>query len=326
MRIVGFRDGKRTIVGPLVDGTDGPAVVPLAPVEDFYADLPAWKARAGQTLGDQADARPVAALTLAPPIPPAARVLCVGLNYRAHAAETGIEPPRYPNLFGRWTVSLTVDGTPAPVPAGERGLDWEGELGVVVGVSLADVDEVEALAGVFGYAAFNDLSARRSQGRSPLWTVGKNADYSGPLGPVVTADEVGDPADGLRGRAPNPPPPAARRPGAEGGPARGGRGPGARVGGGLPPTRTRADDGSTVEEVVQDGDTRDMIFTVGQVLAYLSRTLTLHPGDLLVTGTPAGVGYSRTPPRYLVPGDWVRVDIDRVGSVATPIVDAAGRG
>jgi 2-keto-4-pentenoate hydratase/2-oxohepta-3-ene-1,7-dioic acid hydratase in catechol pathway len=293
MRIVGFRDGNRTIVGPLLDGTDGPAVVPLAPVEDFYADLPAWQARAGQALGEQADARPLGTLTLAPPIPPAARVLCVGLNYRAHAAETGIEPPRYPNLFGRWTVSLTVDGTPAPVPAGERGLDWEGELGVVVGTSLADVDEVEALAGVFGYAAFNDLSARRAQGRSPLWTVGKNADYSGPLGPVVTADEVGDPADGLRVRT---------------------------------TIRTRADDGSTVEEVVQDGDTRDMIFTVGQVLAYLSRTLTLHPGDLLVTGTPAGVGYSRTPPRYLVPGDWVRVDIDRVGSVATPIVDAAGRG
>lgn len=264
MRIVGFRDGNRTIVGPLVDGSGGAAVVPLAPVEDFYADLPAWRARAGQALGDRTDARPVGALTLAPPIPPAARVLCVGLNYRAHAAETGLEPPRYPNLFGRWTVSLTVDGTPAPVPAGERGLDWEGELGVVVGANLADVDEVEALAGVFGYAAFNDLSARRSQGRSPLWTVGKNADYSGPLGPVVTADEVGDPADGLRVRT---------------------------------TIRTRADDGSTVEEVVQDGDTSDMIFTVGQVLAYLSRTLTLHPGDLLVTGTPAGVGYSRTPPQ-----------------------------
>lgn len=185
MRIVGFRDGNRTIVGPLVDGSGGAAVVPLAPVEDFYADLPAWRARAGQALGDRTDARPVGALTLAPPIPPAARVLCVGLNYRAHAAETGLEPPRYPNLFGRWTVSLTVDGTPAPVPAGERGLDWEGELGVVVGANLADVDEVEALAGVFGYAAFNDLSARRSQGRSPLWTVGKNADYSGDRKSVV---------------------------------------------------------------------------------------------------------------------------------------------
>jgi 2-keto-4-pentenoate hydratase/2-oxohepta-3-ene-1,7-dioic acid hydratase in catechol pathway len=294
MRFVGFRDGGRTVVGLVVDGPGGAAVVPLAPVEDFYADLPAWRARAERAAADPAAARTVAAgeLTLAPPIPPAARVLCVGLNYRAHAAETGLELPRYPNLFGRWTVSLTVDGTPAPVPAGERGLDWEAEFGVVVGTALADVDEAAALAGVFGYAAFNDLSARRAQGRSPLWTVGKNADYSGPLGPVVTADEVGDPADGLRVRT--------------------------RI-------RTRAADGSVVEEIVQDGDTSDMIFTVGQVLSYLSRTLTLHPGDLLVTGTPAGVGYSRTPPRYLVPGDWVQVEIDRVGTVATPIVDASAR-
>jgi len=293
MWFVGLRDGGRTVVGRLIDGPSGAAVVPLAPVEDFYADLPAWRARAADAAGDPGAARAVGEVTLAPPIPPAARVLCLGLNYRAHAAETGLRPPKYPNLFGRWTVSLTVDGTPAPVPAGERGLDWEGELGVVVGAELADVDEAAALAGVFGYSAFNDLSARRSQGRSPLWTVGKNADFSGPLGPVVTADEVGDPADGLRVRT--------------------------RV-------RTRGADGSLVEEVVQDGDTRDMIFTVGQVLSYLSRTLTLHPGDLLATGTPAGVGYSRTPPRYLVPGDWVQVEIDRVGSVSTPIVDASARG
>ena len=293
MWFVGLRDGGRTVVGRLIDGPSGAAVVPLAPVEDFYADLPAWRARAADAAGDPGAARAVGEVTLAPPIPPAARVLCLGLNYRAHAAETGLRPPKYPNLFGRWTVSLTVDGTPAPVPAGERGLDWEGELGVVVGADLADVDEAAALAGVFGYSAFNDLSARRSQGRSPLWTVGKNADFSGPLGPVVTADEVGDPADGLRVRT--------------------------RV-------RTRGADGSLVEEVVQDGDTRDMIFTVGQVLSYLSRTLTLHPGDLLATGTPAGVGYSRTPPRYLVPGDWVQVEIDRVGSVSTPIVDASARG
>jgi 2-keto-4-pentenoate hydratase/2-oxohepta-3-ene-1,7-dioic acid hydratase in catechol pathway len=293
MRFVGLRDGNRTVVGALVERPDGAAVVPLAPVDDFYADLPGWRARAQRAVGDGAAVRAAAELVLAPPIPPAARVLCVGLNYRAHAAETGLELPRYPNLFGRWTVSLTVDGQPAPVPAGERGLDWEGELGVVVGANLADVDEAAALAGVFGYAAFNDLSARRAQGRSPLWTVGKNADFSGPLGPVVTADEVGDPADGLRVRT--------------------------RV-------RTRADDGSPVEDVVQDGDTSDMIFTVGEVLSYLSKTLTLHPGDLVATGTPAGVGYRRTPPRYLVPGDWVQVEIDRVGAVATPIVDATGRG
>jgi 2-keto-4-pentenoate hydratase/2-oxohepta-3-ene-1,7-dioic acid hydratase in catechol pathway len=295
MRFVGFREGGRTVVG-LLSGPDGAGqrVVGLAPVEDFYADLAGWTEAARQALeAPGATAQPAGELTLVPPVPPAARVLCVGLNYRDHAAEIGLELPKYPTIFGRWTVSLTVDGTPAPVPAGERGLDWEGELGVVVGMRLTDVDEQTALAGVFGYAAFNDLSARRAQGRSPQWTLGKNSDFSGPLGPVVTADEVGDPAGGLRVRT--------------------------RV-------RTRADDGSVVEEVVQDGSTTDMIFTVGQLLAFVSRTVTLHPGDLLVTGTPAGVGYIRRPPRYLAPGDWVEVEIDRVGRVATPIVDAAGRG
>ncbi|OHV58661.1 fumarylacetoacetate hydrolase family protein [Pseudofrankia sp. BMG5.36] len=305
MRFVGFREGGRAVVGVLTQPGGGapgaatpaaavPAVIGLAPVEEFYADLSRWRDRAAEALAlPGTAARPVPELTLVPPIPPAARVLCVGLNYRAHAAETGLPLPKYPAIFGRWTVSLTVDGTPAPVPAGERGLDWEGELGVVVGATLADADEATALAGVLGYAAFNDLSARRAQGRSPQWTLGKNSDHSGPLGPVVTADEVGDPADGLR---------VVTR------------------------VRSRADDGSPVEEVVQDGDTSDMIFSIGQVLSFISQTMTLHPGDLLVTGTPAGVGYIRRPARYLVPGDWVEVEIERVGRVATPIVDATGRG
>ncbi|MBL7502144.1 fumarylacetoacetate hydrolase family protein [Frankia sp. CNm7] len=295
MRFVGFRDGGRSVVvGVLVPGEDGPAVLGLAPVEEFYADLRRWREHAGEAVSRPgAAARPAGELTLAPPVPPAARVLCVGLNYRAHAAETGLPLPKYPALFGRWTVSLTVDGTPAPVPAGERGLDWEGELGVVVGATLADVDEAAAMAGVFGYAAFNDLSARRAQGRSPQWTLGKNSDFSGPLGPIVTADEAGDPADGWR---------VVTR------------------------VRTRAADGSRLDEIVQDGDTSDMIFTVGEVLSFISRTITLHPGDLLVTGTPAGVGYIRKPPRYLVPGDWVEVEIERVGRVSTPIVDTSGRG
>ncbi|ONH27145.1 fumarylacetoacetate hydrolase family protein [Pseudofrankia asymbiotica] len=305
MRFVGFREGGRALVGVLTQTSGGapgaatpaagvPAVIGLAPVEEFYADLARWRDRAAEALAlPGTAARPARELTLVPPVPPAARVLCVGLNYRAHAAETGLPLPKYPAIFGRWTVSLTVDGTPAPVPAGERGLDWEGELGVVVGATLADADEATALAGVLGYAAFNDLSARRAQGRSPQWTLGKNSDHSGPLGPVVTADEVGDPADGLR---------VVTR------------------------MRTRADDGSVVEEVVQDGDTSDMIFSVGQVLSFISQTITLHPGDLLVTGTPAGVGYIRRPARYLVPGDWVEVEIERVGRVATPIVDATGRG
>ncbi|MBX6389356.1 MAG: fumarylacetoacetate hydrolase family protein [Frankia sp.] len=289
MRFVAFRDGARSVVGVVVGAGGDAAVAPLAPVEEFYADLAAWaeRARAAVAAGGP-DARPRAELTLVPAVPPAARVLCIGLNYRDHAAEVGLELPKYPTIFGRWTASLTVDGTPAPVPAGERGLDWEGELAAVLGRPLADADPDTALAAVFGYAVFNDLSARRAQGCTPQWTLGKNADFTGPMGDIVTADEVGDPAAGLR-----------------------------------LVTRITTAAGT---EVVQDASTRDMIFSAGQLLSFISQTITLRPGDLLVTGTPAGVGFTRRPPRYLVPGDSVEVEIERLGSVRTPIVDASGRG
>jgi 2-keto-4-pentenoate hydratase/2-oxohepta-3-ene-1,7-dioic acid hydratase in catechol pathway len=218
---------------------------------------------------------------LVPPVPPAGRVLCVGLNYAEHVAEGTFERPACPAVFGRWTRSLTVSGTPAPVPAGEQGLDWEGELAAVIGRTRKGVSAEEALQSVFGYAAFNDLTARRTQHRTTQWTVGKNADQSGPMSAVVTADEVGDPRDGLR-------------------------------------IVTRVND-----EIMQDGNTTDMLFSVGEILAYLSETMTLYPGDLVVTGTPNGVGYARRPPRFLHPGDEVTVEVERVGSVRTPIVAAA---
>ncbi|SNQ47384.1 Fumarylacetoacetate (FAA) hydrolase [Frankia canadensis] len=340
MRFVGMRDGHRVDVGVLVPaGGNGPApsVARLTDVDDFYADLAGWTTRARTLLASPAPGTSTPGalgpgalgpgtpnrvalgpdgpdgvtpyrvtpnslapnsltpnslapnslapdgVSLAPPVPAGARILGMGLNYHAHAAEIGSAPPKRPPLFGRWTASLSVDGTPVPVPPGERGLDWEGELAVVVGARLTDVDEDTAARAVFGYAVFNDLSARRAQGASAQWTLGKNADRSGPMGPVVTADEVGDPAAGLR-------------------------------------LITRVNG-----EIVQDGDTSDMIFSIGHILSFVSRTLTLNPGDVLITGTPAGVGYVRTPPRYLVPGDVVEVEIDRVGRLRTPIVDASAR-
>jgi len=133
-----------------------------------------------------------------PAVRPSARVLCIELNYRLHAAEAGLPIPEYPAFFGRWTPSLVAGDIPVPVPSGEPGLDWEVELAVVVSRPLDRVDAAAALGGVFGYAAFNDLSAREHQMHSRLRTLGKNADRSGPISPIVTADEVGDPADGLR--------------------------------------------------------------------------------------------------------------------------------
>lgn len=277
MRFIGIRDGREVTVGRLFgNGT----VARLAPVAEFYSDLGKWTATAA---GVSASSEHRADIAEAPAIPPGARVLCVGLNYRAHAAEAGLEPPKYPAIFGRWTASLVPGGTPVPVPAGERGLDWEVELAAVVGAPLADVEPDVALAGVFAYAVFNDLSARRYQNHTPQWTVGKNADRTGPISSVVTADELGDPGAGWR-------------------------------------LQTRVNG-----EVMQDSTTADMIFSVGEVLSYLSRVMTLNPGDVLATGTPQGVGFARTPPRFLVPGDAVEVEIDGIEVVTNPIAATEAR-
>jgi 2,4-didehydro-3-deoxy-L-rhamnonate hydrolase len=280
VRLIGIRNDLRTTIGRLFD--DG-TVAPLAEATEFYADLNRWTASAAALAGGNLRRDEIEE---APAVPPAARVLCVGLNYRLHAEEAGLPLPEHPAFFGRWTVSLVPGGAAVPVPAGEPGLDWEVELAAVIGRPLACVDADGALAGVLGYAAFNDLSARTYQMHSRLWTLGKNADRSGPLSPVVTADEVGDPGAGLR-------------------------------------LQTRVNG-----EVVQDGRTSDMIFSVGAILAYLSEVMTLNPGDVVTTGTPEGVGFKRTPPRFLVPGDVVEVEIERVGAVRNPIVagplDATG--
>ena len=274
MKLVGYRMAEGGGIGRL-DGES--KLVPLGSVEQFWVNPARAISRSAEKGLDLAE------LSLVPPVPAAARVLCVGLNYPAHVAEGTFQRPTHPSVFGRWTRSLTVSGTPAPVPSGEQGLDWEGELVAVVGQTLKNVSAVEALQAVFGYAAFNDLTARQTQHRTTQWTVGKNADQSGPMSEIVTADEVGDPRDGLRIIT------------------------------------------CVNGEIMQDGNTADMIFSVGDILAYLSETMTLYPGDLVVTGTPNGVGYTRRPPRLLQPGDEVTVEIERVGSIRTPIVGALVR-
>jgi 2,4-didehydro-3-deoxy-L-rhamnonate hydrolase len=276
VKLVGIRDGIDTVIYRLFDDN---MVAPLVEVTEFYADLDRWYAAAASTSGGSRNRDEV---TEAPAVPPGARVLCVGLNYRLHVDEAGLPMPEHPAFFGRWTVSLVSGGVPVPVPASEPGLDWEVELAAVVGRPLARTDADTALAGVLGYAAFNDLSARVHQMHSRLWTSGKNADRSGSLSPIVTVDEVGDPRSGLR-------------------------------------LCTRVNG-----ELMQDGNTTDMIFSVGELLAYVSEVMTLNPGDVIATGTPDGVGFKRTPPRFLGPGDVVQVEIDRVGTVTNPIVAQAG--
>ena len=130
---------------------------------------------------------------LAPAVPRTAKVLCVGLNYKAHAEEGGREVPPHPNIFARWASTLAASGDDVPLPVGERQLDYEAELAVVIGRDVSGVSEADALSSVFAFACFNDITARGFQQATPQWALGKNADGSGPIGHLVTADEIPDP-------------------------------------------------------------------------------------------------------------------------------------
>lgn len=274
MRLIGYlKDGVRQI-GRL----EADSVYPLGTVADFYdGDLATDRAAVGQSPLRLQD------LELAPFVPETARVFCVGINYLAHGDEAkrtgGIDLPKAPMIFGRWQSTLVVNDVPVPVPPREEGLDWEVELAAVIGTSGWMVDEGNALKHVVGYTAFNDLSARRKQTETLQFTLGKNADRSGPIGPVlVTADEIGDP-QALR-------------------------------------LQTRVNG-----ETVQDGNTADMINSVARIIAYISDTVTLLPGDVIATGTPDGVGAAMNPPRFLHDGDVVEVEVEGIGTIRTPIID-----
>jgi 2-keto-4-pentenoate hydratase/2-oxohepta-3-ene-1,7-dioic acid hydratase in catechol pathway len=185
VRFLGFRADGEDHIGVV----DGEVVTPLTTIDEFYDDLPRWRAEAptGPPVA-------VADLELVPPVPPTAKVLCLGLNYAAHIDETGSDRPPAPNLFARWYASLSCHEGRISVPSGEPGLDWECELAVIIGDHLVDTVAAEAMAGVLGYTCFNDLSARTHQRATSQWALGKNPDGSGPIGPeVVTADEYGDP-------------------------------------------------------------------------------------------------------------------------------------
>ena len=274
MRLIGFRPGGGApdAVGVVI----GDQVHTLATKPDFW-DRPQHFIDHATDRAAGAPSVGVSMITQVPIVPASARVLCVGLNYRGHAAEGGFAVPDAPTIFGRWTASLSVGDTAVAVPANEDGLDWEGEVAAYLGAPLAQADPDSARRAVLGYSTFNDLTARRAQKLSTQWTLGKNVDRSGPLGPLVTADEVGDLRDGLR-------------------------------------LRTRVNG-----IVVQEASTASMIFDVGQLLSLISQTMTLHAGDVIATGTPQGVGYVRQPPWLLHGGDIVEVEVDRLGTLRTPV-------
>jgi 2-keto-4-pentenoate hydratase/2-oxohepta-3-ene-1,7-dioic acid hydratase in catechol pathway len=243
---------------------------------------------------------PDARLPPAPAVPRPGKIVCVGLNYRDHVAEgAGREVPDRPLLFSKFANAVIADGESVIRPPGTRALDLEVELGVVIGRRATRVGIDEAMDHVAGYVVVNDVSARDWQGNKVAlrkgergdgqWLRAKGSDTFLPMGPVfVTADEL-DPAAGIRLRSWRIP------------------GPG-RPGAGEP-------------QPMQDGTTADMIFGIPELIAFISASITLDPGDVIATGTPAGVGVFRDPPVFLEPGDRVRCEIEGIGSVENPIVD-----
>ncbi|HEU5102543.1 MAG TPA: fumarylacetoacetate hydrolase family protein [Roseiflexaceae bacterium] len=218
------------------------------------------------------------ALRLSAPIPRPGKIICIGLNYRDHAAESNQPVPEYPTVFAKYSSCVIGPGESIVIPRVTSQVDYEGELAVVIGRRARDVAEQDALSYVAGYAPFNDVSARDYQGRTSQWTIGKTFDTFGPIGPaLVTADEISDPHS-------------------------------------LDIRVTIGDD------VLQSSNTRHLIFSIPQLIAYLSAVMTLEPGDVIATGTPAGVGAARKPARWLQPGELVRVEIDGLGTLENPVV------
>jgi 2-keto-4-pentenoate hydratase/2-oxohepta-3-ene-1,7-dioic acid hydratase in catechol pathway len=225
---------------------------------------------------------PYDSLTFAPLIPEPGKIVCLGLNYFAHAQEGGRQKPEYPWIFLRCASSLLAHRQPGRVPKVSSWLDYEGELAAVIGPWSVPrhVSPAEAGHYVFGYTCFNDISIRDFQRRTPQWTVGKNFDATGAFGPVlVTSDELPAGASGLR-------------------------------------IQTRLNG-----QVMQDANTSDMIWNVSETIALLSEVMTLNPGDVIVLGTPAGVGSARKPPVWMKSGDVVEVEIEGIGTLVNPILD-----
>ena len=214
------------------------------------------------------------------PIHDPGKFICIGLNYSDHAEETGNPAPNEPPIFPKWNTAILDPDEPILRPRGETRLDWEVELGVVIGKTARHIDPAQALDYVYGYTIINDASARDFQFVTTQWAAGKIGDALAPVGPYIAdQSEIPDP-HGLDLKT--------------------------WVNGTL----------------MQNGNTRNFIFDVGYVVSYLSQLLTLSPGDLIATGTPAGVGFSRNPAVTLQPGDTVRLEITGLGVLENTVKDA----
>ena len=224
----------------------------------------------------------VAATRFLPPIPSPGKIICVGLNYADHAAESPYDKPKYPVYFLRVNSSLVGHNEPLIRPHVSHEFDYEGELVAVIGKAGRYIAMDRALDHVIAYSLFNDGSLRDYQFKGPQWTLGKNFDGTGPFGPMlVSADELPKGANGLE-------------------------------------LTTRLNG-----TVVQRASTTDLLFPVAELVARASEAMTLDVGDIVVTGTPAGVGFARKPPVFMKPGDVCEVEVEKVGKLSNPVKDEA---
>jgi len=212
------------------------------------------------------------------PIERPQKIICIGLNYKDHAEEQGGDLPDRPLLFAKWPNTLIGPGEPIVIPSISTQVDYEAELGVVMGARVSRVSPENALEAVAGYVCVNDVSGRDLQFSDKQWVRGKSLDTFCPVGPaLVPASEIPDPQTlGIR----------------------------AILNG----------------EVMQDSNTSNMVFGVAEIIAFITQAITLEPGDLIATGTPAGVGVFRDPQVLLEPGDEITIEIDGIGALTNPVI------
>jgi len=235
---------------------------------------PGWRAEAETADGPR---HPLDSLDYAPLVPRPDKVICVGLNYRAHIEEMGRELPAHPTLFAKYSGAMIGAFDPIRLPRISDHVDWEAELGVVIGAEVRHASDEEAAAAIAGYTVVNDVSVRDFQNRTKQWLQGKTFEGTTPVGPWLV---VGEEAPGAV---------------------------------------SCVVDGETMQEA----DSDDLVFGPTELVAYISRIITLLPGDLIATGTPGGVGHARTPPRYLTAGSEVVTRVEGVGETRNVCVAEA---
>ncbi len=283
MKLATFTHDGSTRIG-VVDGdqvVDLSAAAPALPHE-MVAILEAGQealVAAHGAVGDAAAARiPLADVRLEAPIARPPKFLAVGLNYADHVAESGLETPQHPTIFNKQSTCVTGPTDPVHLPRASHVLDYEGELGFVIGKRCRHVSRDDAADVIAGYTVINDVSVRDWQLRVPTWTMGKSFDTHGPIGPwIVTADEIPDPHQ-LR-------------------------------------LRTWVND-----DLRQDSNTKELIFDCFGLVEHLSTAFTLEPGDVVATGTPGGVGIAFKPPKLLVAGDSMRIEIEGIGEIVNEVI------